>query len=823
MPLGLALLFAVLAFGMSIFYAAIFLGKTAAQLEDRKSSPEADGQGEARVTVVPEAYKEMLEAERALKDLVTPEARQGILDRLESSLRWPHMHRFRLDKEERDARAREIVEVFKEKGSGAFQPRKDPEYAVFKGDLWPAPPQRPAMVRAVSLFLLLFILSQFFISLGMANQDLGAVSWSLEWLFTLPATGRALFRAKTCEYALVNALGWFGTLPFLLTVYFAAGLGNWSIPAALLATAASVAMLGALRLLTETWIRKSFAAARVKNLQALFTIAGMLLLSGIFVVAFTPTIPAPFLGAAERLPGAVLWNPLSLPALLADEGTARPLAAAILILMAFAVSLGGTRLAGFLVRDGLITSGGREGGRRAGARPIRLPSPRERGLRWIPAGIVGKELRIVLRDRNRMVQTLVLPLFFVGLQLIVNPALLAGAAGDFQHAAALAFFVGAYLLFASAFQVLLLEGGALWILYTLPHDLHTVFLKKTILWSALASFYAALILFAAALSGVPMGLHQVVTPFVAIAGVALQAFVAAGLGILATDPLAAETPPRPKPMVVYLYYFIAGLFANAIYAPSLWTKAAQLVLLGALVAALWQKVRDHVPYLLDPTEKPPPRVALADGLIAALAFFALQSVFALLFIQSGAPAGASLFSAFAAAGLIVCLYSLFAFWGRNVMDLPQTVGWELGPGGFLRALWNGLAGGAIAVGIGFAYLVVVERFAPLRRLKEETLGFKEHLGADGVFWVSALAILAAPFFEEYIFRGLIYRGLRRSAGVVPAVLLSAALFAVVHPPISVIPVFCLGILCALAMERAGNLLAPVLVHALYNTVMVAAN
>jgi len=47
-------------------------------------------------------------------------------------------------------------------------------------------------------------------------------------------------------------------------------------------------------------------------------------------------------------------------------------------------------------------------------------------------------------------------------------------------------------------------------------------------------------------------------------------------------------------------------------------------------------------------------------------------------------------------------------------------------------------------------------------------------------------------FEEFIFRGLIYGGLRRSFGAVIAALASAAIFAIVHPPASVIPVFIMG-------------------------------
>jgi ABC-2 type transport system permease protein len=88
-------------------------------------------------------------------------------------------------------------------------------------------------------------------------------------------------------------------------------------------------------------------------------------------------------------------------------------------------------------------------------------------------------------------------------------------------------------------------------------------------------------------------------------------------------------------------------------------------------------------------------------------------------------------------------------------------------------------------------------------------------------WLVALAVVAAPLFEEFIFRGLIFNGLRRSMGALPAMLASAAIFAIVHPPASMLPVFVLGLCAAFAYERTRMLLAPMLVHAVYNAIILA--
>jgi membrane protease YdiL (CAAX protease family) len=52
--------------------------------------------------------------------------------------------------------------------------------------------------------------------------------------------------------------------------------------------------------------------------------------------------------------------------------------------------------------------------------------------------------------------------------------------------------------------------------------------------------------------------------------------------------------------------------------------------------------------------------------------------------------------------------------------------------------------------------------------------------------------------------------------------LSALVFAVVHPPVATLPVFMLALGAAWAYERSGVLLAPIVAHAVYNGLMVAA-
>jgi membrane protease YdiL (CAAX protease family) len=68
---------------------------------------------------------------------------------------------------------------------------------------------------------------------------------------------------------------------------------------------------------------------------------------------------------------------------------------------------------------------------------------------------------------------------------------------------------------------------------------------------------------------------------------------------------------------------------------------------------------------------------------------------------------------------------------------------------------------------------------------------------------------------------LLQGGLRRSLPAWQAIGIAAALFAVVHPPASMLPVFVLGLCAGFAYERSGALLAPMLVHAGYNAALLA--
>ena len=145
------------------------------------------------------------------------------------------------------------------------------------------------------------------------------------------------------------------------------------------------------------------------------------------------------------------------------------------------------------------------------------------------------------------------------------------------------------------------------------------------------------------------------------------------------------------------------------------------------------------------------------------------------------------------------------YWRARTADVPRVLGDRV-PAALLR----GAIAGVIASLVALAWL----HFAPAPTPPATRVLDSELAG------LAIIAIAAAPVFEEFIFRGLIFQGLRRSFGLAAATLASAAIFALVHPVHAMVPVFVMGALAALVYERTKMLAAPMTVHAIYNAVVV---
>ncbi|MCY7336774.1 MAG: CPBP family intramembrane metalloprotease, partial [Chamaesiphon sp.] len=80
------------------------------------------------------------------------------------------------------------------------------------------------------------------------------------------------------------------------------------------------------------------------------------------------------------------------------------------------------------------------------------------------------------------------------------------------------------------------------------------------------------------------------------------------------------------------------------------------------------------------------------------------------------------------------------------------------------------------------------------------------------------AAVAAPLFEEFLFRGFLLPSLTRYVPTWGAIGISGLLFGVAHLSLSeILPLTTLGIILGIVYVRTRNLLAPMLLHSLWNS------
>jgi membrane protease YdiL (CAAX protease family) len=228
---------------------------------------------------------------------------------------------------------------------------------------------------------------------------------------------------------------------------------------------------------------------------------------------------------------------------------------------------------------------------------------------------------------------------------------------------------------------------------------------------------------------------------------------------------------------------------------------------------------------------PSPGGSLAIEMVAlfVLGFLALKAASAAA--EMWLPARQALW--FALVGqwtlLAVCLWPRF----RQVPRGMTLMGWHRGKG-VAREIGAGLIGYLACIPIMFLGVIVsltlVFIHAAIRYAltgqppppAPENPVLEIASGRSGVLitvMIFFLASLWAPIVEETIFRGCLYRHLRSFWHWLPAGLLTALCFGVMHgyPILMLGPVIALGFGFSLLREWRGSLIAPMTAHFLHNT------
>jgi uncharacterized protein len=182
-----------------------------------------------------------------------------------------------------------------------------------------------------------------------------------------------------------------------------------------------------------------------------------------------------------------------------------------------------------------------------------------------------------------------------------------------------------------------------------------------------------------------------------------------------------------------------------------------------------------------------------------------------------------------AAGLVLMLMLCLAL----LTYLQQVRGLHLGElFGLTLVRWKPLLSYVLRLSIPMIVLVLLassmvsgwlEELLPGGGRQQEMVEAFQGSGSLGLrFLIVLAAVVVAPLTEELLFRGFIYGVLKRYTDAPFAAIISGLFFALIHMHLgSLLPLWLLALVFCFAYERTGTLIAPMLLHALFNGTSIA--
>jgi membrane protease YdiL (CAAX protease family) len=467
-------------------------------------------------------------------------------------------------------------------------------------------------------------------------------------------------------------------------------------------------------------------------------------------------------------------------------------------------------------------------------------SSEKRGTQFGKEPLYRKEFLWFIRDRSAIVQTILIPITLASFQVFNLRGILQHAGDAWNYICGVGILFGTYFLWILGPKSLASEGSALWIALTWPRGLESLLKAKAWLWSIISSALVALVLCFAAF------LFPAETWKIALVGAGWfffsQSMAEKTVTLVTVTSASGEREKIPSgrrwAAQLGMLTFCIGVLTQQ------WNLAiVGIVYSYVTAAAMWENFRARLPFLYDPwSEKLPAPPTLMHAMVAISVLVEggafVTGILAAAMGRENIAAAQALGYAFCAVIVSVATASFLSDRGVIARDVwcwepapPAKLQswWTLwrakttgpGVGKFVLSLVPGAVGG-IALGVfAFAYLTAL-RHIPftaemIRKSQEEMAKIP-----DLKIWYAIMAIAFAPFAEEYLFRGLLFRALDREWGGWHAVLGSAAFFAIYHPPLSWLPVGLVGAANALLFKKTGRLAPAVVLHMVYNAIVTIA-
>lgn len=213
---------------------------------------------------------------------------------------------------------------------------------------------------------------------------------------------------------------------------------------------------------------------------------------------------------------------------------------------------------------------------------------------------------------------------------------------------------------------------------------------------------------------------------------------------------------------------------------------------------------------------------LMDCFVAYLTLSRLFSVAAGFVLPSFLPAEPSRQAAVLLTAVVYLLPTVFSLLYLNLTLRRygytwQVLGWE--SDSYLTDIRYGILGWIasvpLTIGLGYLSQLVFRNSADLAPNPVLPL---TAVGTDLVSRIILflMAVVAAPILEELFFRGALLTGLRSRFHWIYSILLSALVFAVLHPRHDWIPIFGLGAVLGTIRTVRGSLLSSIVTHMMQN-------
>jgi len=444
-----------------------------------------------------------------------------------------------------------------------------------------------------------------------------------------------------------------------------------------------------------------------------------------------------------------------------------------------------------------------------------------------------KELLWFRRDGSALVQAVLIPLSLAAVQAFNLRGFIADATGAWNTVSAAAILFGTYFLQVLGPKSLASEGQALWIAQTWPRGLESLLKAKAKLWAAIATAIVSLMLLYAA-TRFPEDLAAILA--VGVAWYVFARSLADKTVTLATVTTSSGEAQRPPAGLRWAATLGTLSFAIGVLTRQ-WPLAVSGVVYSLLTAAaMWQNFRYRLPFLSDPwSETLPPAPTLLHAMVTISAMIEVISVLSGAVLATGGSrvivSLTAIIYGLSAIGAAIGVSHFLAGRGVTQRDIWLWASSDRKPGPLFELDLSGKARIvlliAAAAGLGAALGLVAHLYTLVLHwwpdLGQALDAGRSRLDASpGEHWaLFVMAVVFAPFAEEFLFRGLLYRALDREWGGWRAIVGAGAFFAIYHPVLSWAPVAALGMLNAVIFKRSGRLAPAIATHMAYNAVVLA--